>query len=166
MKTAIPYGTSFLSYAVPEHRLKAVLTSKLHELKAEAPEAEIVTESLNAPIGTPPLRELARGKKNVVIISSDHTRPVPSAIIMPLLLEEVRAGNPDADVTILVATGGHRTTTQEELAKRYGPKILHNERIVVHNSHDTNTLVHVGILPSGGDLILNNLVVEADLLIA
>lgn len=166
MQVSIPYGRGHLPLDVPDGRLKAVLTSKLHELKAEAPESEIVRKSLENPIGTPRLRELARGKKNVVIISSDHTRPVPSRIIMPLLLEEVRAGNPDADVTILVATGGHRATTRKELVERYGQEMVEKERIVVHDSHDESSLVYVGTLPSGGDFILNKLVVEADLVAA
>ena len=85
---------------------------------------------------------------------------------MPLLLEEVRAGNPDADVTILVATGGHRATTRKELVERYGQEMVDKERIVVHDSHDESSLVHVGTLPSGGDFILNKLVVEADLVAA
>jgi nickel-dependent lactate racemase len=166
MKISIPYGLSALCYDIPDNRLKAVLTSSLHELKAGAPEHEIVRNSLKNPIGSAPLRELSREKKNVVIISSDHTRPVPSAIIMPLLLEEVRAGNPGADITILVSTGGHRATTSEELMKRYGPEIVGKERILVHDSHDDSSLVRFGALPSGGDLILNRLVVEADLLVA
>ncbi|MGI6253816.1 MAG: lactate racemase domain-containing protein, partial [Aminivibrio sp.] len=166
MLVSIPYGRGHLSLDVPDSRLRAVLTSRLHELKAEAPESEIVRKSLGNPIGSPRLRELARGKEKVVIISSDHTRPVPSRIIMPLLLEEVRAGNPDADITILVATGGHRATTDEELLERYGQEIVKNERIVVHDSHDDSALIHVGTLPSGGDFILNRLVVEADLVAA
>ncbi|BCV26016.1 nickel-dependent lactate racemase [Gelria sp. Kuro-4] len=166
MKVSVPYGRSFLPFEAPDGRLRSVLTSRLHELKAGAPEKDLVRASLNNPIGSAPLRDLAKGKKNVVIISSDHTRPVPSAVIMPLLLEEVRAGNPDANITILVATGGHRATTQEELLTRYGPDIVKNERIVVHNSHDDGVLVRVGTLPSGGDLILNKLAVEADLLVA
>jgi len=166
IRIPVPYGNAFLSVEIPDPRLKAVLTSDLHELKSETPEREIVRNSLENPINSAPLRELARGKKNVVIISSDHTRPVPSSIILPLLLGEVRNGNPDAEITILVATGGHRETTAEELLKRYGPEIVKNERIVVHDSHDDGNLVRLGKLPSGGDLILNRIVAEADLLAA
>ena len=38
---------------------------------------------------------------------------------MPLLLEEIRKGNPDAEITILIATGLHRATTREEMTERY-----------------------------------------------
>ena len=72
-------------------------------------------ESIRHPIGMEPLRELAEGKSRVLIISSDHTRPVPSRITMPLLLSEIREGNPRAEITILIATGMHRPTTAEEI---------------------------------------------------
>ncbi len=62
----------------------------------------------------PRLCDMAVGKKKVVVISSDHTRPVPSHIMMPLILAEIRKGNPDADITILISTGLHRTTTKED----------------------------------------------------
>ncbi len=102
----------------------------------------------------------------MVIVTSDHTRPVPSGIILPLMLEEIRASAPDAEVRVLIATGGHRPTTQEELVAKLGRAFVERERIVLHDSHDEASLVHVGTLPSGGELILNRLVVEADLLVS
>ena len=69
---------------------------------------ELVETALDHPIGSPRLEALATGKKNIVIISSDHTRPVPSKIITPILLRRLRAAQPDATIKILVATGFHR----------------------------------------------------------
>ena len=123
-------------------------------------------KALAAPIGSAPLADLAKGKQNIVIISSDHTRPVPSHVTMPLLLQEIRKGNPGADITILVATGYHRATTAAELLERYGQKIVEEVNIVVHNAFDESAMVRIGTLPSGGELIINRLAVEADLLIA
>ena len=71
-----------------------------------------------------------RGKKNIVSISSDHTRPVPSAIITPILLRRIRSVAPDARIRILVATGFHRTSTREELIAKYGQEIVDHEEIV------------------------------------
>lgn len=165
MLVSVPYGSSSVTCEIPDSRLRAILAPK-HRKTAEKPEDEIVRMSLARPVGSPPLRELARGKKNVVILSSDHTRPVPSAVIMPLLLEEIRAGNPGAGITILVATGCHRSTTDDELEERYGREIARSVRIVVHDSLDESSLVSAGTLPSGGELVLNRLAVEADLLVA
>lgn len=122
--------------------------------------------ALDNAIGSPSLEELAKDKKNVVIISSDHTRPVPSHVTMPILLRRLREANPDIDITILIATGFHRATTHEELVQKYGEKIVNEEKIVVHDSQDDAAMADLGKLPSGGALKINKLAVEADLLIA
>jgi nickel-dependent lactate racemase len=89
VRVFLPYGSSHITCEIPDSRLRAILSPKLPEAEEKTGEA-IVRASLARPAGSPPLRELAGGKKNVVILSSDHTRPVPSAVIMPLLLEEIR----------------------------------------------------------------------------
>lgn len=160
-----PYGKGHMSAEIPEGRLGAVLTSKLHEERPKLSQTELVRQALEHPIGTPKLSVLAEGKKKVVILASDHTRPVPSQIILPKLLEEIRNGNPEADITILIATGCHRGTTQEELVSKFGPEIVASERIVIHDCDDPSH-VSIGRLPSGGELMVNRLAVEADLLVA
>jgi len=108
---------------------------------------------------------MAEGHNKVVIIASDHTRPVPSKLLMPLLLREIRRGNPDADITILVATGCHRGTTTDELVEKFGNDIAFSERIVIHDCDGENN-VSIGTLPSGGQCFINRLAVGADLLVS
>jgi nickel-dependent lactate racemase len=166
MKTvSFPYGKEVLSYDIPDSRFKGELVSRIHHYKAPASQEDLVREALEDPVGTPPLRVMAEGKKKVVLIASDHTRPVPSKIIVPQMLEEIRRGNPRADITILVATGCHRDSSPEELEAKFGPGITGREKIAVHNC-DSPDMVYLGKLPSGGDLILNRLAAEADLLAA
>lgn len=162
----IPYSKGFVDLEVSDNNLIAVLESEAHHYKTDMDQTEIARKALENPIGSPRLRELAKGKQNIVIITSDHTRPVPSKITMPLLLEEIRSGNPNADITILIATGFHRLTTMEELVNKFGEEIAKNEKLVNHDCRDDSSLVEVGILPSGGKLILNKLAMEADLLVA
>lgn len=162
----LPYGTDFLEVNISEERLNGVLVSELHHYKPQLSQEELVRQCLENPIGTPKLREIAKGKNKICIISSDHTRPVPSKIIMPLILEEIRKGNPNADITILISTGCHRETTKEELEAKFGSEIVSKEKIHVHNCDDESMLVNIGVLPSGGLIIINKLAVEADLLIA
>lgn len=126
----------------------------------------MVQRALENPIGAARLCEMAKGKNKIVIIASDHTRPVPSKIIMPLMLREIRRGNPQAEITILIATGCHRGTTKAELADKFGHEIVRSEKIVIHDCDDADNLVSLGRLPSGGELMLNRLAVEADLLCA
>ncbi|MBR1919994.1 MAG: nickel-dependent lactate racemase [Spirochaetales bacterium] len=162
MQISFPYGKDFVKLDIQDDRLQGVLVSNLHHYVAKKTPQELVEEALQNPIGSPRLRELAKGKKNIVLIASDHTRPVPSKVIVPPMLAEIRKGNPDADITILISTGCHRGTTKEELVNKFGPEIVEREKIIVHDC-DNSELVHIGTLPSGGDLIINKLVVDADL---
>ena len=147
-------------------QVAGVLLSHAHEYKAPKSEAELVADALANPIGSPRLSELAKGKKTCTIISSDHTRPVPSHVIMPQLLAELRKGNPDIDITILIATGMHRPTTHEELVAKYGKEIADHETFVIHDSRKDEDMVSIGTLPSGGECLINKAAANADLLIA
>ena len=166
MKVSFPYGKAFQSVEIPDARLRAVLTAELHSYKADMRPDALVEHALQNPIGSAPLSELARGKKNVVIIASDHTRPVPSRVIIPPMLREIRKGNPAAEITILIATGCHRDTTKAELCEKFGEEIVKSEKIVVHNCADEENLVEIGTLPSGGKLSINRLAANADLLVS
>ena len=162
----LPYGDSFMTAEIDEERVRGVLASELHSYKPEGTGEELVRRALLAPFGTPRLRELARGKQKIVILASDHTRPVPSQVIMPLMLEEIREGNPDADITILIATGCHRGSSKEELIRKFGAEIVEREKIAIHDCGRTEDMVSLGTLPSGGELVINRLAAEADLLCA
>ena len=163
---SLPFGKEKIKFELPEEQVAGVLVSHAHEYKAPKSEAELVADALANPIGSPKLSELAKGKKNCVIISSDHTRPVPSHIIMPQLLAELRKGNPDIDITILIATGMHRATTKEELIDKYGREIAEHEKFFIHVSRNDEDMVSIGTLPSGGDCRINKIAANADLLIS
>lgn len=161
----LPYGKGHLDGGVLAALAPRVLESRLAGTRPVGSETAMVEAALAAPIGSPTLAELSAGKKNVVVIASDHTRPVPSKVIMPLLLREIRRGNPEADITILIATGCHRGTSRQELIDKFGEDLVAQERIVVHDC-DHSEMAALGTLPSGGRLLLNHLAVEADLLVA
>ncbi|HEY5537287.1 MAG TPA: nickel-dependent lactate racemase [Acetobacterium sp.] len=166
MTISLPYGKEKISLNLDEAVINGILVSQIEDYDPEKTPSELVQEAMENPTASPSLRELAVGKKKVVIIASDHTRPVPSKVIMPLMLSEIRKGNPDSEITILIATGFHRPTTKEELINKFGEVIVANEKIVVHDSGDEDSLVKIGTLPSGGDLIINRLAAEAELLVS
>ena len=159
----IPYGKTHISCNLPYNGL---LTSRVDQLKSEKSGLELVQEAVANPIGSVKLSELAVGKKTCTIIISDHTRPVPSRDILPPMLEELRSGNPDIQVTLLVATGFHRLTTTEELVSKLGEKIAAEEKIVVHDAFNADSNVQIGVLPSGAPLVIDRVAVETDLLIS
>jgi nickel-dependent lactate racemase len=137
----------------------------MHHYRSEQSQESLAAAALARPLGTAPLSVLARGKNRVVLIASDHTRPVPSKFIVPPMLAEIRRGNPRAEITILIASGCHRGSTAAELEDKFGPEIIKQENIVIHDC-DSPDMVNLGKLPSGGDLILNRPAAEADLLVA
>lgn len=166
MQLYLPYGKEQLSFALDQNHIAAVLTSQLERFHPGSTPEQLVENALAHPTGTLPLREMSKGKQRITIIASDHTRPVPSKLLMPALLREIRTGNPQAEITILIATGCHRNTSREELIAKFGEEIVAQETIVVHNCDDEKNMVLLGTLPSGGQCRINRLAVEADLLVA
>ena len=161
----IPYGKGVQLLHVEEEHLLAVLTPS-HPVTEGKTQEELVEQALLHPIGTPRVSELARDKKKILLITSDHTRPVPSRITLPLYLQELRRGAPDAEITILIATGMHRPTTEQELRAKMGDEIVDREKIVVHRAMNQEEMSFFGTLPSGGELWLNKLVGESDLVVS
>ena len=167
MKTvSFPYGKKTVSCSFADHELQGILTSSIAHYVPSADPETLVKEALAHPIGSPALRDLAKGKQKVTVIASDHTRPVPSRIIMPAMLEEIRKGNPHAEITILIATGCHRGTTKQELTDKFGSQIAEQETIYIHDCDEADKLRSIGTLPSGGDCLINTLALDADLLVA
>ena len=165
-KIKIPYSNRLLEVEIPDQNLVGILESKAHTYHASGSQEEIVNKALDHPIGSATLEELVQGRKNMVIITSDHTRPVPSKVTMPILLKRIRKANPEIDIKILIATGFHRPDTTEELIHKFGQEIADHEVIINHLSEDENSVVRVGTLPSGGELWLNKLAMETELLIS
>lgn len=162
----IPYSTKTLKISIDDKNLKGILVSKAEDYKVSESQENIVNRALDNCIGSKSLEELVKDKNNMVIITSDHTRPVPSSITMPILLNRIRKINHNINITILIATGFHRPTTREEMINKFGKDIVEKEKIINHISTDESSLVNVGVLPSGGQLLLNKLAIETELLIA
>ena len=165
-KVLFAYGQTHIDYEFDEAELVGVLTSSIEDYVPEDDGKELVAKALQNPVGSKRLSELSKDKQKVVIIASDHTRPVPSKMIIPQMLDEIRRGNPNADITILIATGCHRQTTQQELINKFGADIIAKEKIYVHDCDDEDKLVNIGVLPSGGQCQINKIALEADLLVA
>ena len=160
---SIPYGKTHISCDLQP---RGLLTSRVDQLKSTKSGLQLVEEAMANPIGSRPLHELAAGKRKCTIIISDHTRPVPSRDILPPMLAQLRQGNPEIDITLLVATGFHRPTTLAELEAKLGQEIAASEKIVVHDAFDPDSNVKIGILPSGAPLVIDRAAVETDLLVS
>lgn len=162
----LPYDRTTMTIRLDERNLAGVLEGQQNSFAPAKGQTELVEDALANPVGSPSLKELCAGKRDIVIISSDHTRPVPSKVTMPVLLAHIHAAAPEARVRILVATGMHRASTHEELVDKYGADIVEREEIVMHVATDDDAMRSIGTLPSGGECIINKVAADADLLIA
>ncbi|MFC1569245.1 nickel-dependent lactate racemase [bacterium] len=162
----LPYHKTNLSIEIPDSLIAGCLESKVNEYQTNMSEPDIIQHALDHPIDSSSLETLVKNKKRMTIITSDHTRPVPSWLTLPILLNRIRKIELDIEITILVATGYHRKTALEEMLPLFGKDVVIYENIVVHDSRDDSAMVQMGILPSGGELWINRLAVETDLLIA
>lgn len=157
----IPYGRDCLNLSIPKENLLGVFLPNVMKTSDE-PEG-IIREALSKPIESPPLKEIAKGRSKAVILISDITRPVPTRLLLPPLLDELKgAGLSLSSVRIVVATGLHRGHTEEEKRSLVGDSIF--ECMVVED-HSPENCIDCGVTKSGLPVEINRTVAEADLVI-
>src|SRR5688572_3381279 len=67
------------------------------------------------PLGTPPIRELAKGRKSATVIVDDVSRPTPAGLVVPYVLRELtEAGIEKSEIRFVIGGGSHRAQTREE----------------------------------------------------
>ncbi len=161
----VPFGRSHLSFRLPPGVQATVVRSRQVPPLDDAGSA--IREAVLRPLGAPPLRELARGKRNICIAVTDATRACPDSLLVPPMLDELAAaGVPDEAITILVAVGAHRASTDAEKREKLGDAIVDRYWVVDHDPHDMEHLVPVAEGPDGQPFLINRLAAEADLLLA
>ena len=158
MKLTFGFGHTVQEAEVPEENLLGILLPN----KAEHPYtgAEAVKKALEAPVGTPRLRDIVHPKEKIAVITSDITRPMPTAKVMPFILAELReAGCDMADVTLVFALGSHRAHTEEERRRLAGEEAYSAVRCV---DSDPSDCVHLGYTKAGTPVDVTRVVAEAD----
>lgn len=120
--------------------------------------------ALDAPVGTAPLIELARGRKSAAISVCDITRPAPNRIVLPHILKRLEAaGVPVSRITILIATGLHRPATDAEIREIVGDGIAARYRVENHDARNLASHRHLGSTAAGTPVYIDERFVSADL---
>lgn len=161
----LSYGDQTVKLALPSEQILNDIRGNQAKAITDVPAA--VRDALRNPIGTPPLREVARPGDRVAILVSDITRAyVKFNQFLAVLLDELNAaGVPDKDILIVVALGAHRMNTADEIVTICGKDVCHRVSIVQHDTHDKANLVYVGKTPRGVESYVNKQVMEADKII-
>jgi len=158
MRYEVASGYEKQGFEIPENVEVNVLLP--NPLEVQADEAQLVKEALKAPIGSAPLREIVKPGEKIAIITSDITRPMPTAKVMPALLDELyAAGVEREDITLVFALGSHRKHTDEEKAKLAGERAWKEIRCV---DSDPEDFVHMGDTAAGTPVDITRVVAEAD----
>jgi len=165
MRIHLAYGRKGLEVDLPERHLVKVLD---YQAMAPLPDpAGAVADCLRRPIGTPPLVEMARGKRTACIVVCDITRPVPNALVLPPLLDALHSGGiAAADIAIVIATGLHRPNWGSELEEVLGPDIPRHYAVYNHDGRNLAEHRFLGHSPRGIPIWIDARFVEADLKIA
>ncbi len=122
---------------------------------------EGVAAAFTHPIGTPPLRALAQGRRRACVVVDDLTRPTPGRRLVPPVLSELAAaGIADEDVTVLVGLANHRPMVGAELAKKLGHEVLARCRVRQHVSWEG--CVSLGTTSRGTPVEINADFLDAD----
>jgi len=120
-----------------------------------------IREALEHPIGSRPIRELAKGKKEVAIIFDDIHRPTRVSRVLPFVLEELaKAGIPDDNIRFIAAGGTHAAMDLEDFTKKLGKSIPGKYRCYNHNPFYNCT--YIGTTSRGTKVSVNSEFAECD----
>ena len=123
-----------------------------------------ILHSIKNPVDNEPLSEIAKDKSSVLIILENATRPLDTSFIASLVIDELRqAGVADENITFLFANGAHKDMQEYNYRDKLGSRFK-NFRIINHDCE--GELVNLGITKLGSPILINPLVLEADLKIA
>lgn len=121
-----------------------------------------IRAAITSPIGMPPLKELARGKKEVVILFDDLTRGTRVYEIVPFILEELaEAGITDDRIRFIAAVANHQAMDRVSLAKKLGEDIV--ARFPVYNHCPFLNCTYIGTSSFGTKAYINSEVMHCDL---
>ena len=121
-----------------------------------------IRKSIVSPIGSPRLRELARGKKKVVVIFETMLQPTRLSSTISALLEELKEGEvKDDQIEFICANGGEQTWTLNDFKQKLGADIP--VRFPVFNHCAFINCTFLGKTSRGNKVEVNTEVMSCDL---
>ena len=159
MQLRFGYGRTEQVVKIPDKNLLNILTA--NTIAHQRTGRDAVEYALEHPIGAGKLEELAAPNKKIAIIASDITRPVPSYILLPPIVERLlAAGCAPENITVVFALGSHRKHTEEEKRQLAGQWIYDTVRCVDSEPDDC---IRMGITDAGTPVDITRSVAEADI---
>ncbi len=167
MVVEVAYGHEMLAVNLPSSAQVTVIRKR--PMPRLTNPLAAVSRALEDAIGSPSLRQLARGRRSACILVCDITRPAPNGLFLRPIIEcLLQAGVAREAITILIATGLHRPNEGAELAEVIGdPWVLAKIRVANHFARNDDDHVRLGATSRRATPVaLDRRFVQADLRIA
>ncbi len=108
-----------------------------NEIEFDLKGEDEVKRSLKNPIGTKMLKDIVKPGEKIIIVTSDITRPMPSKIVLPPVIEELKEAQvPEKDITIVLALGSHRSHTDDEKKMLVGDEVYNSDVEIIDSEMD------------------------------
>jgi nickel-dependent lactate racemase len=157
----LPYGKTEVCLRVPARNFLGSIEPRE---KPGVPDAKAeIEKALKEPVSSKRLVEIVKPESKVAIVVDDATRPAPSHLMVPPLLDELNsAGVKDENVTVIFGCGTHKAVTHEEAVRLLGENILKRVKVISHDCRAPD-LVYAGTTSKHGTKVyLNRIFAEAD----
>ncbi len=156
----LPYGKTYLTASLPDDYPVEIVAPVAASAADDS--VQLAREALAQPVGGVRLADFG-GALSVAITISDKTRPIPHAVIYPLLDQLHALGIPNAAITFFLATGAHTPMPTNEFSLVLPDDMLARYRVVSHDCDDQANLVQLGATPRGTPVWANRQFMDADL---
>jgi len=157
----LPYDKTEVCARIPTRNFLGAIEPKekpgIPNAKAE------ILRALNEPIGSKPLSEIVKLASRVAIVVDDVTRPAPSHLIIPPLLEKLNLlGVKDEDITVIFGCGTHRAVKLDEARELLGEDVVNRVKIISHDCHAKDHVYMGTTNRYGTKVFVNKAFAEAD----
>ena len=154
------YGDTELEIDFPDSW--DVTVCHMHGHDASRLSEDGIRKAFANPIGARTIRELAQGKKEVVVLFDDMSRATPTAVLIPYVLEELAAaGIPDDNIRFIAAIGAHGSMNGIDFRKKLGDEVM--GRFLVYNHNPYENCTPLGMSSRSIPISINSEVMSCDL---
>jgi lactate racemase len=156
----LKYGDTAVTFTAPEETSVAQLAPAPITPLLDPPQA--VRDALDAPAGSPRLRDMAAGARRVLIVVPDLSQPAGLPVVLHQVLDVLQdSGVGLRQVEILVARGLHSRLEADQAEQLIGAEVWNRVAVRQHDPAELDELAELGDTERGTPLWLNKHTMES-----